>query len=249
MIPARKSAWFERLFAIYNRNLIARRFEGLRVAGLGHLRDRPRDAPLVLYANHSSWWDGLVAFQIGRALELDQYAMMEERHLREYPFHRRLGAFSVVRENAREAARSIEYAGELLRGTSRVLWIFPQGVTLPNDVRPLRLYTGAAHIIKQTGTVYVAPVAMRYEFLDDFRPDILVRVGEVERIETGANFNAKKVTGLLTENLTSTLDRVCGDIIQRDLTHYEEIVAPRRKGRRVKSPESLSTADKGKASW
>jgi len=249
MIRARKSAWFERLFAVYNRNLIARRFEGLRVAGLEHLRDRPRDVPLVLYANHSSWWDGLVAFQIGRVLALDQYAMMEERHLREYPFHRRLGAFSVVRENAREAARSIEYAGELLRGTSRVLWIFPQGVMLPNDTRPLRLYTGAAHIIKQTNTAYVAPVAVRYEFLDDFRPDILVRVGEVERIEAGASFNAKEITGLFAENLTGMLDRVRADIIRCDFADYEEVVAPRRRSSGVKSPPSLSTADKGRPSW
>ncbi len=249
MIRARKSAWFERLFAVYNRNLIARRFEGLRVAGLDSLRDRPRDVPLILYANHSSWWDGLVAYQIGRVSALDQYAMMEERHLREYPFHRRLGAFSVVRENARAALPSIEYAGELLRGTSRVLWIFPQGVTLPNDVRPLRLYTGAAHIIKQTGTAYVAPVAMRYEFLDEFHPDILVRVGEVERIEAGANFNAKRMTNVLTVNLTSTLDRVRTDIIRRDLADYEEIVASRRNGHRVKSSHNLSTADKDKASW
>ncbi|HVF87189.1 MAG TPA: lysophospholipid acyltransferase family protein [Pyrinomonadaceae bacterium] len=249
MIRARKSAWFERLFAVYNRNLIGRRFVGLRVAGLESIRDRPRDAPLILYANHSSWWDGLVAFQIGRALALDQYAMMEERHLREYPFHRRLGAFSVVRENARAALLSIEHAGDLLRGTARVLWIFPQGVTLPNDVRPLRLYMGAAHIIKQTGNAYVAPVAMRYEFLDDFRPDILVRVGEVERIEAGANFDVKQMTNVLTENLTSTLDRVRADIIRRDIADYEEIVAPRRRSSGVKSSPSLSTADKGRPSW
>ncbi len=228
MIRARKSAWFERLFAVYNRNLIARRFDGLRVAGLEFLRDRPCAAPLILYANHSSWWDGLVAFQIGRALALDQYAMMEERHLREYPFHRRLGAFSVVRENARASLLSIEYAGELLRGTSRVLWIFPQGVTLPNDARPLHLYTGAAHIIRQTGTAYVAPVAMRYEFLDDFRPEALVRIGVPAPIGADAKA-AKQLTAGFAESLTRTLDELRGDVVNGNLEGYEEIVAPRRR--------------------
>ncbi len=247
MIPARKSAWFERVFTVYNRNLIARRFEGLRVAGLEHLRDRPRGAPLVLYANHSSWWDGLVAFQIGRVCKLDNYAMMEERHLREHPFHRRLGAFSVVRENAQEAARSVEYAGELLRETSRVVWIFPQGELMPNDVRPLRFYAGVAHVVKRAGGALVAPVAMRYEFLDHFRPEILVRVGEHESIEAGADFSPRIITNSLAEKLAQTLDRVRTDIVRRELADYEEIVAPRRRARHVKPSDSLPAGGQGAA--
>jgi 1-acyl-sn-glycerol-3-phosphate acyltransferase len=229
MITARKSAWFERVFAVYNRNLIARRFEGLRVAGLEHLRGREANVPLVLYANHSSWWDGLVAFQLGRFCRLEQYAMMEERQLREYPFHRRLGAFGVVRESARDGARSIEYAGELLKNTSRALWIFPQGKTMANDARPLVLYTGAAHIIERAGLADAAPVAIRYEFLDDYRPDAFVQVGERSRVVTDANFNAKRLTALFTKRLTRNLDELRNNIIAGDFSAYEEIAAPRRR--------------------
>ena len=229
MITARKSIWFERLFSVYNRNLIARRFEGLRGAGLEHLRDRPRDAPLLLYANHSSWWDGLVAFEVGRAAALDHYVMMEERHLREYALFRGLGAFSVVRESPREAARSIDYAGRLLRHTDRALWMFPQGATLPNDTRPLHLYTGAAHIIARVGTAYAAPVAMRYEFLDDFRPEAFVRVGALERIIVSKDFDVKRATRAFAERLTGTLDELGKDVLSLNLAGYEEIVARRRR--------------------
>lgn len=229
MIPARKSVWFERLFAIYNRNLIARRFEGLRVAGLEYLRGREQGTPLVLYANHSSWWDGLVAFQVGRACGLEQYAMMEERQLREYPFHRRLGAFGVVRESAREAVRSIEYAGGLLKKTSRTLWIFPQGETLPNDARPLELYTGAARIVERAGAADAAPVAIRYEFLEDYRPEILVRVGPPSRVTVEEGLSAKQLTGIFTERLTQTLDALRADILAGNFKGYEEIGAQRRR--------------------
>ncbi|HEX8493708.1 MAG TPA: lysophospholipid acyltransferase family protein [Pyrinomonadaceae bacterium] len=229
MLTARKSGWFERVFAIYNRSLIARRFEGLRVAGLEHLREREQDVPLLLYANHSSWWDGLAAFQLGHVCGLEQYAMMEERQLREYPFHRKLGAFGVVRENAREAVRSIEYAGGLLKKTGRTLWIFPQGLTLPNDVRPLLLYAGAARIVERVGLADTAPVAIRYEFLEDYRPEALVRVGPVSRVAVEENFSAKQLTGIFTERLTNALDAVRADIIAGDLDGYEEIVAPRRR--------------------
>ena len=229
MITARKSGWFERVFAAYNRNLIARRFEGLRVAGLEHLRGRDSDVPLVLYANHSSWWDGLIVFQLGRVCKLDQYAMMEERQLREYPFHRKLGAFGVVRESARDGARGIEYAGELLKKTNRALWIFPQGRTIANDARPLVLYTGAARIIERAGLAEAAPVAIRYEFLDDYRPEAFVRIGAPGRVMVDADFNAKSLTEFFTENLTRTLDELRNNIIDGDFAAYEEIVAPRRR--------------------
>jgi len=232
MITARKSAWFERLFAFYNRNLIARRFEGLRVAGLNHLRGRTPDVPQLLYANHSSWWDGLVLFQLARVCKLDLYAMMEERQLRQYPFHRKLGAFSVVRENPREALRSIEYAGNLLRHTSRTILIFPQGATEPNDVRPLKFYTGAARIIERVGEIDALPVALRYEFLDDFRPQIIVRIGKAQRIKATADFDVKRTTNNFAATLTSTLDQIRADILAGNFRDYEELVASLRRQNR-----------------
>ncbi len=229
MITARKSAWFERLFALYNRQLIARRFEGLRVAGLDHLRERTPDVPQLLYANHSSWWDGLALFQLARVCKLDLYAMMEERQLRRYPFHRKLGAFSVVRENPREALRSIEYAGNLLRHTSRTLLIFPQGATEPNDVRPLKFYTGAAHIIERVGEIDALPVALRYEFLDDFRPQIIIRIGKAKRIKAAADFDVKRMTHNFAATLTSTLDQIRADILTKNFRDYEELGASLRR--------------------
>ena len=233
MLTARKSAWFERAFAAYCRNLLARRFEGLRVAGLEGLRARRREAPLVLYANHSSWWDGLVAFQIGRACALDQYVMMEERQLRAYPLFRRLGAFSVERGRGREGARSVEYAARLLRADARrALWIFPQGVTLPNDARPLNFYTGAARVIERAGACEAAAVALRYEFMEEFRPEAFARVGPVERVEVGADFDARRTTAGFAEALTRTLDQLRADVLAGDFGGYEELVAPRRRGAR-----------------
>lgn len=230
MITSRKSEWFGRVFAAYNRNLLARRFEGLRAAGLEGLRAGGRDAGLLLYANHSSWWDGLAAFQLGRACGLDQYVMMEERQLRARPLFRRLGAFSVERERPRAAARSVAYAAGLLRaGPRRAVWIFPQGATLPNDARPLRFYTGAARVVERARVAYAAPVAFRYEFLEDFRPEAFARVGPPERLEGGANFDARVMTERLSETLTRTLDRLREDILHARLDGYEELVAPRRR--------------------
>jgi 1-acyl-sn-glycerol-3-phosphate acyltransferase len=225
MIPARKSLWFERIFALYNRNLMRRRFHGLRVAGLEHLRQRPRGVPLLLYANHSSWWDGLVAFEIGRAAQLDHYVMMEEQQLRQYKLFSRLGAFSVIREDPRAAFASINYAADLLRGAERALWIFPQGAIQPNDTRPLSFYTGAARIAARAGAIRAAPVAIRYEFLQAFKPEIYAGIGAPELIKSVAK--PKQLTQCFAANAAATLEQVRQDILAGNLESYQEIVAPR----------------------
>jgi 1-acyl-sn-glycerol-3-phosphate acyltransferase len=221
MIEARKSRWFERVFAVYNRNLLRRRFAAFCAAGLERLRDRPQDAPLLLYANHSSWWDGLAAFQIGRACGLDHFVMMEERNLRQYPLFRRLGAFSVARGEARE---SISYAANLLRDTPRALWIFPQGDTLPNDARPFRFYSGAARLARRTGRLYAAPVALRYEFLEEFKPVAFARVGALELVEP-QQITPKRLTVRWAAALTATLDALRRDITENNLREYRDIIA------------------------
>ncbi len=228
MITARKSAWFQKLFSLYNRNLLWRRFDGVRARGLSQLKARRRDAPLVIYCNHSSSWDGLLAFHVSHMCGLDSYAMMEEKHLRKYPFHRRLGAFSVVREDPRAALGSIDYAARLLRDKDRVLWIFPQGETAPNDVRPLKLYSGLARIIERTLVADAVPIAMRYEFLDGFRPEAFMRVGAPQRIVVGNPFQPKALTNEFASRLTQTLDDLCGDIAARNFAGYEELIAVRR---------------------
>ncbi len=86
MLKANKSFWFEKIYAVYNRNLFNRRFNSLQVSGLKFLKDKEEKMPLIIYANHSSWWDGLTAFQISRQAGLDSFIMMEEMQLKNCRF-------------------------------------------------------------------------------------------------------------------------------------------------------------------
>ncbi|HEX8395864.1 MAG TPA: lysophospholipid acyltransferase family protein [Pyrinomonadaceae bacterium] len=223
MLKANKSRLFEMLFAVYNRNLFRRRFAALRVQGIENLQNRKSDLPLVLYANHSSWWDGLVAFEIGRAARLDHFLMMEEKQLKQLFLFRRLGAFSVVRENPRAGLRSINYAVEILKEKpNRSLWIFPQGEILPGDARPLRFYQGLARIIEKTGECVAAPVAMRYEFLGEFKPVVFAKIG---RTEVFSNVKTtRKLTEHLSIRLTETLDELKADITGEKINDFIDLL-------------------------
>ncbi|HYP53336.1 MAG TPA: hypothetical protein VEQ42_07335, partial [Pyrinomonadaceae bacterium] len=77
---------------------------------------------------------------------------------------------------------------------------------------------------------YAAPVALRYEFLEEFRPEAFARVGPPERIEAGPDFDARQLTERLAATLTRTLDQLRADILEARFDGYEELVAPRRRG-------------------
>lgn len=224
MLEADKSRWFEKLFAVYNGNLLKRKFNSLSISGLENLAARNKDAPLIIFGNHSSWWDGLIAFQISRAAHLDPYFMMEEKQLKNLSLFRQLGAFSVIRENPRKAIQSLNYAAKLLTNDSRrTLWIFPQGEILPNDVRPLFFYNGLARIAGKTGNCNLAAAAFRYEFLGNFKPDIFVKIEILPPTENAAETPTKTLTAECAEKLTSQIDSLKSDIIAGNLNDYQKL--------------------------
>ncbi|HVE60089.1 MAG TPA: lysophospholipid acyltransferase family protein [Pyrinomonadaceae bacterium] len=224
MLEANKSKLFEKIFSVYNRNLLKRRFYSFQVSGLDFLLNKNINTPLIIYCNHSSWWDGLIAFQISHETALDSFVMMEEKHLKKFFLFRKLGAFSIIRENPREALKSVDYAAKLLTGKlNRTLWIFPQGEILPNDLRPIRFYNGLAKIIKKAGFSEVTSLSIRYEFLGGFKPQIFVKIEKPELISVNADFNVKQLTLNLTENLTDNLNTLKSDIINHNLADYREI--------------------------
>lgn len=224
MLEAKKNTRFESVFAVYNRNLIKRRFHSLQVSGLDFLRDKNNNIPFIVYANHSSWWDGLVAFESFRRAKLDAFFIMEEKQLKNLFLFQRLGAFSIVRENGREAVKSINYSADLLKKTNRTLLIFPQGEIVSNDFRPIKFYNGLSRIIEKIGEAYAVPLALRYEFLGEFKPQIFVKIGLPELIKTDENFNAKEKTIIFAEHLTTNLDKLRSDIINKKFNHYKKII-------------------------
>lgn len=218
MLKANKSKWFESLFAVYNTNLLKRRFNSFRVSKTVELNNQ---VPQIIYVNHSSWWDGLVAFEISKKVNADSFIMMEEKQLKKLFLFRLLGAFSVVRENPRQASESLDYAAKLLiENPRRTLWIFPQGKILPNDSRPLNFYRGLARVVEKVGVCRVIPCAIRYEFLGHFKPDIFVKLGEPDIHECLQKSNSKSLTARFESKLIDTLDTLKKDIVSDNITEY-----------------------------
>lgn len=225
MLTAKKNYLFESLFGFYNKNLLKRYFNSLYLVGLQEIQDRAVETPLIIYSNHSNWWDGLVCFEISRKLKLDSYFMMEEKNLKKLSIFRRLGAFSVLRESARDAVKSLNYAANILESSpAKALWIFPQGEILVNDTRPLKFYNGISRVIQKTGKVQVVSMALRFEFLDSYKPDIFIKIGKLQRFCSGDIFDSKKTTLTLADMLMVDLDQLKNSINDRSLSEFENLI-------------------------
>lgn len=166
------------VFERYLRRQAARSFAAVhwRAAGIVE-RWRP-DVPTLFVANHSNWWDGGLAFLVSRALGLRFRILMDARQLARYGFFRRIGARPLRRDPPRAARLDLLAAVAELRGDTG-LWIFPQGVRRPPAERPLRCERGAAELVRTApGPLRICPVALRYAFVGEQRPEAFALVGE-----------------------------------------------------------------------
>lgn len=225
MLEADKKIWFDAIFSFYNRNLIKRRFNSLRIENFDALSRRSKDIPLIIYANHSSWWDGLVFYEILRKAKIDGFVMMEEKQLKNLHLFRKIGAFSVVRENPRKAVESMNYAVTLLRDkVDRALLIFPQGEIKPNEARPLQFYNGLSRIVQKLKSCDIVPVALRYEFLGEFKPEIFVKIGEIQEFRELEKIDSKELTKDSEIKLTNLLNDLKGDIAGEEFAAYNRLI-------------------------
>ena len=170
--------------------------------------------PRLYVPNHSSFWDGIVLNHLlrgGPRRAQPLYCMVDEAQARRHPFFRRAGAFGVNRASPRDAARSIDYAVNLLTGSpAPAVIVFPQGQVRPVDARPMRFESGVGRIISRVPGLRVVPVGLRYEFWEDQRAETIVRVG-AER--TFAGQSRADTVASLEATVSALLDAAREDAI------------------------------------
>ena len=189
----------------------------------------PADGPLIIYPNHPSWWDGYMCFLLTRKVldgRFEAYLMMEEPELRRYRFFSWAGCFSVDRANPRSSARSVAYISRLLaERRARALVIFPQGAIVPNDRRPLDVYSGVARIARRTGGATLWPIGLRYEFRGEQRPEAFIRAGSAHHAPADADTRA--LAAEVARRLTAVADALRDDVTEGRLDGYRVLLRGR----------------------
>jgi len=158
--------------------------------------------PLIVYANHSSWWDPMVSILLAAVLlpGRKHYAPMDAEALKRYPILRKLGIFPVEMSSARGAAQFLR-TSEAILAAGGVLWITPQGRFA--DVREELVFKpGLGALAARVPDVTLVPLAIEYVFWDERLPETLLRVGEPLRVAEGAS----------TEQLEAALAAVMAEL-------------------------------------
>lgn len=155
-------------------------FRAVRAQGLERVREQldADSSGLVLIGNHACWWDVFLAHVLNERIPVDGYGMMEHFNLKRFGFFRRIGCFSVDRSDPAGLRVSLDYTIRLLARPRAGVWIFPQGGMAAHDRRPLGFQPGLRVLLRRAGRLRVLPVALRFEFWEDERPEVFVRFGE-----------------------------------------------------------------------
>ncbi len=225
MIEARKNPLLSRLvYALLVRPSLRGAFNRVRMR-----RGAPLpDAPVIWCANHSSWWDGYLVMAANELrFKRDAYVMVEAAQIARYGFFRWVGGFSVDRGDARSALDSLRYSADLLgAGTGRALLIFPQGTIAANDARPLSFFAGIGHIARntarKTGVCAMVPLALRYEFIGEQKPEAFISAGPPMLVEASAQ--PKSVAAEAEAALTRELDQLRADVAAYRFDSFDDVL-------------------------
>lgn len=229
--PAKTSPFWLWVADRFFYGMLEDRFYAFRYKGIENYKKRNPDTPIIMFAPHSNWWDGIVGYNIcNRLLKKEIRLMVEE--LNRFPLLRRGGAFNVNKKSPQASMEALKYSVEILGDLNNILYIFPQGIIKPPNFRPIEFQSGLAYIAekaaKKYGKVALMPIAVNYLFLRDNRPEVLVEMGEIIELENG-KIDRKEFTQYLGNTLEALCDKQFYDVSKGNFKGYDTLFQQKLK--------------------
>jgi hypothetical protein len=131
--------------------------------------------PVLIIANHFSWWDGFFIASLNRKIFQKKFhVMMLEDQLKKNWFFRYTGAFS-IRKSSKDIIESLKYGIELLQNPNHLLTFFPQGKFESAHQSPLHFEKGLEWLLKNLqNEVHMVFVANQTEYFESAKPKLFM---------------------------------------------------------------------------
>ncbi len=217
MLDARSPLVLRFFGKLFERDLAAS-FHAVRCSGTV-----PGEAgPLVVFANHPSWWDGELFPWLFTTLFADRRGVVpiDAGMLERYRFFRKLGAFAVAPGYA--GAATFLAVGEAVLGRDDGLLLMnAEGRFRDVRERPLQAAPGLTHLARRVPAARFVPLAIEYAFWDERRPNLLLRFGE----PVAAEAIRAQGDAALRDALTATMDALAADAVTRDPACFITLLA------------------------
>lgn len=217
-------AFFDRVFTRF----FGRHMRALRIPHWG-FPEVPRGAPLVVLANHPSWWDGVAFMLLPRLLFPDRPAFipMDASALARYRFMRRIGVFGVEAGSRAGAAAFLHTARHVLRAPGHMLWMNAPGRFCDVRERPVPIAPGVARLPELAPTAIILPLALDYVFWSERAPEMLAAFGLPMHAEALLPLDREARAAHLSAALAATMDRLAEEAMTRDPARFRTVVQGR----------------------
>lgn len=179
-------------------NMIQRRFFSMMIKGEENLEKTDKNFATIYYAPHTNWWDGIVGYNFIHRIPgaKGKFRLMIEE-MNRFPLFQYIGCFPVNKKTAQTAMQSLKYCATFFKDPDVSFWIFPQGIIRPPHFRPIQFQSGLTYLaqfsVKNYGGINLVPVATKYTFLREDKPEVLVNIGE-PIVLTNPDFERKEFT-------------------------------------------------------
>lgn len=202
-IPAKESPFFIKTFRIYVRLLFKRRFKQVWIRQEYHPYEKSRS---IYYLNHHSWWDGIIPLLLNEyRFQQQARALMEDKQMKRYGFFKKIGAFSINREDPRKAVASLRYAVQSMQRENASLFIYPEGSITPAGSEP-SFEGGLAWLHDKLPDVDFVPIGIYMHTIRGDKPELHLHVGE--KVDIRPELEKESKTELFEQKLESLLEQL-----------------------------------------
>lgn len=127
---------------------------------------------------------------------------MEDRQMRQYPFFKKIGAFSIDRDDPRKAITSLRYAVQSMNRENSSLFIYPEGKITPSGT-DMAFEGGLAWLHSKVPDVDYVPIGIYMHTIRHDKPELHLHIGEAVNADP-ASANPEK-TALFEDKLNHIL--------------------------------------------
>jgi len=214
-----------RAFRAYLRRYVSRHFHAVRV-NWEQGQSVPPEMPLIVYANHSSWWDPLVGLLLAERYfpEHTFYAPVDAEAVKKYRFFETLGFFGIEQQTSRGAADFLSTAQAILSARGGSLWVTPEGRFVDPRADDAGFEPGLAHLASRLERGRIVPLALEYPFWEDRLPEALIRAGEPIEVEAFGHLEKPGWQELLTLSLRETQRELAELAVSRQHEQFETML-------------------------
>lgn len=244
---AKPADWFQNGFHRFLIGYLRRHFHAIAVEQSSlprehsrqssHCVEKLRDAsmPVLVYSNHPSWWDPLLAHFLNRKLLSPRqfYAPIDAEALQQYKVFERLGFFGVDLQSTRGAAKFLKTTMDLFERSHSALWLTPEGRFADVRDQTVPLMPGLAHLCRKLDDGVVVPLSLEYVFWEERLPECLIRFGQMMAISDYPSWDKHDWTETLQNELRNNQQELSKLVIARSAEPFENVLTGHQGARGI----------------